>query len=108
MEKLPDRMTISKDDVLLRGAKSEDVDAMVRVLIGSFPDKFAAIFGKKTKEGARALAEYCALRKDLEGIFVVEVDMNIAGVIGLSAKEMKKREQCSLKLFLLTLVFSFC
>ncbi len=37
------------------------------------------------------------LREDFEGVFVVEVDGNVVGVIELSTKEIKKSRRESLK-----------
>jgi hypothetical protein len=81
---------VGKRDILLRGAQPEDVATIVRVLMGAFSYKFAAIFGRKMNEGARALVDHYALQENLVGVFVIEVDRNIAGVIELSTKEMEK------------------
>lgn len=93
------------EDIVIRKARSKDADAIARVLIESFPDKFAAIFGKKLKEAQKALAEDYALRKNFEGVFVAEVDGNVVGVIELSTKETKKSKQESLKSYFAHLGF---
>ncbi|MHA1726692.1 MAG: GNAT family N-acetyltransferase [Promethearchaeota archaeon] len=85
------------EDIVIRKTRSKDADAIAKVLIESFPDKFTAIFGKKLKAAQKALAEDHVLKKNFEGVFVAEVNGNVVGVIELSTRETKKSKQESLK-----------
>ena len=98
-------MIKSLTGILIRQGDLKDADAIAKILIDSFSDKFAAIFGKKLKEGQKALAEDYALRKDFEGVFVAETEGNVIGVIELSTKEIKKGKKESLSPYFTNLGF---
>ncbi len=43
-------MKVYRNDVLIKEAELKDANAIARVLVDSFPDKFVAIFGKKRRK----------------------------------------------------------
>jgi hypothetical protein len=73
-----------KNSILIRKAQSKDGEAIARVLIDSFPDKFVAIFGEKLKERVRSTYLY----------FKLLLTILFHRYCGKNAENNRKRHRC--------------
>lgn len=78
------------ENIRIREANSNDANSITNILIDSFTDKFTLIFGKKVREGQKALSEDYICKKDFEGVFVAENNKNVVGIIELSIVETRR------------------
>jgi len=98
---------LNKIKFIIREANKSDTEGIAKVVVDAFAEKFRVFFGRRKERAEEIIAKSLSLEDFLEGIFVAEVDNEVAGTINLETKEMKgARGNIPLSLFIKNLGIS--